>query len=61
MKSPQRPEEETCEGRERDADTNAVLGSEGWIVVRLWEHESAVDAADQVESVVRTQLARPSE
>lgn len=47
--------------RERDADTNAMLRSEGWIVVRLWEHQGAVDAADQVESVVRTQLARTSE
>ncbi|WP_307802763.1 very short patch repair endonuclease [Cellulomonas dongxiuzhuiae] len=35
--------------RQRDADTDAVLRSLGWTVVRVWEHVSAVEAADTVE------------
>jgi len=35
--------------RQRDADTNAVLNSLGWTVVRVWEHVSAAEAADVVE------------
>lgn len=35
--------------RQRDASHDAVLRSEGWRVVRVWEHEDAVTAADAVE------------
>lgn len=35
--------------RQRDAWHDAVLRSEGWRVVRLWEHEDATAAADAVE------------
>lgn len=35
--------------RERDADTDAVLRSLGWTVIRVWEHTPAVAAADVVE------------
>jgi DNA mismatch endonuclease (patch repair protein) len=38
---------------ERDRDTDRRLGDAGWSVVRVWEHESAADAADRVEDAVR--------
>ena len=37
----------------RDADTNLRLEREGWLVVRVWEHEDVVLAADLVEAAVR--------
>ncbi len=33
---------------ERDRRTDAALGELGWVVVRVWEHEDVVDAADRV-------------
>lgn len=38
--------------RERDADTDARLRDEGWVVVRIWEHEDAGSAADRVQEIV---------
>jgi DNA mismatch endonuclease (patch repair protein) len=35
--------------RQRDAWHDAVLRSEGWRVVRVWEHEEPAIAADAVE------------
>lgn len=37
----------------RDADTDHHLSSNGWTVVRIWEHESAEEAASRIERVVR--------
>ncbi len=37
--------------RLRDADTNSRLLDVGWTVLRFWEHESPIEAA---ESVVKT-------
>jgi len=34
---------------ERDRRVDAALRSEGWVVLRIWEHEATSDAADQVE------------
>jgi DNA mismatch endonuclease (patch repair protein) len=34
--------------RERDRRQTAALESAGWTVLRIWEHESAADAADRV-------------
>ena len=39
--------------RTRDIDTNARLQAAGWQVVRVWEHESASDAATRIENMVR--------
>lgn len=38
--------------RLRDADTNERLSSMGWTVLRFWEHESPIDAAETVAQVV---------
>jgi DNA mismatch endonuclease (patch repair protein) len=46
-------EEKVRRNRERDADTDAMLRSEGWVVVRLWEHQDAINSANQVEAAVR--------
>ncbi len=42
----------------RDRDTDARLRAAGWEVIRAWEHELSVDAADRVEAAVRRR--RPS-
>lgn len=39
---------------DRDRDTDARLGDEGWMVVRVWEHEGVTEAADRVEAIVRS-------
>ena len=38
--------------RVRDADTNARLRDIGWTVLRFWEHESPIDAAETIARVV---------
>lgn len=39
--------------RARDADTDRRLQASGWRVVRVWSHESAGDAAERIEDIVR--------
>lgn len=39
--------------RARDRDTDERLRSAGWTVIRVWEHESPIEAADRIERVVR--------
>lgn len=39
--------------RDRDLDTNRLLEDQGWIVVRVWEHEDSATAADRIERLVR--------
>lgn len=39
--------------QERDADTNSLLETAGWTVLRVWEHEDPVATADRIEQVVR--------
>lgn len=38
--------------RQRDEDTNRRLQEAGWTVVRVWEHEDAELAADEIRRVV---------
>lgn len=40
--------------RARDALTAAALAEQGWLVIRVWEHDDPVDAADRVELAVRS-------
>jgi DNA mismatch endonuclease (patch repair protein) len=37
----------------RDRDTDARLADEGWTVLRFWEHDDVLAAADAVEARVR--------
>jgi DNA mismatch endonuclease (patch repair protein) len=39
--------------QQRDADTDARLQEAGWIVIRVWEHETPVAAAQHIAKVVR--------
>ncbi|MDX6276665.1 MAG: mismatch endonuclease, patch repair protein [Nocardioidaceae bacterium] len=36
----------------RDRETDAALRSLGWTVVRIWEHEVPLTAADAVQTAV---------
>jgi len=36
--------------RERDLRATALLERSGWIVIRIWEHEDPVEAANQIAS-----------
>jgi len=38
---------------ERDRETDSILESEGWVVLRIWEHEDAHQAAARVEREAR--------
>ena len=37
----------------RDRDTDARLTAEGWLVIRVWEHEDPVAAANRVQAAMR--------
>ncbi len=39
--------------RERDVRGTAALDQGGWTVIRIWEHEDPVMAADRIEALVR--------
>lgn len=40
--------------RERDRGTDSMLRSEGWTVLRFWEHEPAESVAARIEREVRS-------
>lgn len=46
--------------RARDVDTNRVLAEAGWTVVRVWEHEDSVEAADQILTLVKAHTSDAS-
>jgi DNA mismatch endonuclease, patch repair protein len=46
-------QEKLARNQERDAETDRALDAAGWTVVRIWEHEDPIAAADRVESAVR--------
>jgi len=39
--------------RRRDLDTNRKFEEEGWVVIRVWEHEDTAEAARLIENMVR--------
>ncbi|MFE2010193.1 very short patch repair endonuclease [Streptomyces sp. NPDC059491] len=43
--------------RARDANTDTRLTEAGWVSVRVWEHESAVEAAPRVAAIVAERRA----
>lgn len=45
----------------RDEQNNEALAQAGWNVVRVWEHEDPIAAADRVEQAVRPQSAAAAE
>ncbi|MGH9222702.1 MAG: very short patch repair endonuclease [Acidimicrobiales bacterium] len=44
---------------ERDRDTNAQLSHAGWLVVRVWEHEDAAQAASRIAEAIRSRAVLP--
>jgi len=42
--------------RERDHLVTDTLAAEGWLVVRIWEHEPLSDAASRVEEAVKSRV-----
>ncbi|MET8462785.1 very short patch repair endonuclease [Micromonospora zamorensis] len=46
-------EAKILKNRERDRETTRKLEDEGWTVIRIWEHESAEDAAAHLLDLVR--------
>lgn len=45
----------------RDRDTDREMAAAGWLVIRVWEHEDPVIAANRVEAAVRARLLGSSE
>lgn len=46
--------EKIAANRERDARQRAALTSDGWKVVRIWEHQAPGDAAAEIAFVLRS-------
>jgi DNA mismatch endonuclease, patch repair protein len=44
--------------QERDRDTDTRLLADGWLVVRVWSHETPCDAASRVADIVRRRRAK---
>jgi DNA mismatch endonuclease (patch repair protein) len=41
------------DNRARDQDTDSRLKTEGWLVVRVWEHEDPDSAAERIAAMIR--------
>jgi DNA mismatch endonuclease, patch repair protein len=41
------------QNQERDADTTKCLKRAGWKVMRVWEHEDSVKAAEKIHAIIR--------
>jgi DNA mismatch endonuclease (patch repair protein) len=46
--------EKISNNAERDRDTDQLLASRGWTVVRVWEHEAPGVAAARIAEAVRS-------
>lgn len=45
--------EKVRRNRERDRETDRLLNEAGWKVIRVWEHEDPVEAAERIAHQVR--------
>lgn len=45
--------EKVRRNRERDRETDRRLAEEGWLVIRVWEHEDPLLAAEHIAKTVR--------
>lgn len=45
--------EKVRRNRERDRETDRLLNEAGWTVIRVWEHEDPVEAAERIAHQVR--------
>jgi DNA mismatch endonuclease (patch repair protein) len=43
---------------ERDRRNDAALVNRGWMVIRVWEHEDAADAAERIARAVKVRSGR---
>jgi DNA mismatch endonuclease (patch repair protein) len=43
----------------RDADTNERLTTLGWLVIRVWEHQDPINAAEMISAVVALRRKLP--
>jgi DNA mismatch endonuclease (patch repair protein) len=37
----------------RDSETTAILGEQGWLVVRVWEHDDPDESAERVHEAIK--------
>jgi DNA mismatch endonuclease (patch repair protein) len=44
---------------DRDLRVNTALRSAGWLVIRVWEHEDPLEAAERVRAAVTSRDVRP--
>ncbi|WP_166969172.1 very short patch repair endonuclease [Brevibacterium atlanticum] len=44
--------------RDRDERVDGVLGDEGWLVIRVWEHEDPASAATRIERAWRSRTGQ---
>ncbi|GAA4570262.1 very short patch repair endonuclease [Planotetraspora kaengkrachanensis] len=51
--------EKVRRNRERDAETDGLLTAEGWLAIRIWEHEPPLQAAQMIASIVASRRIRP--
>jgi len=45
--------------RDRDLDTDERLRQAGWHVIRVWEHEDPIEAAERIAQLVRSRIKLP--
>ena len=49
------------DNRARDRDTDTRLKAEGWLVIRVWEHEHPDGAAERIAAMVRARKKNGAE
>jgi len=50
--------EKIASNQRRDRDTDQRLAGEGWVSLRVWEHENPVEAAQRIRQLVLARRAR---